>query len=50
MKELNILYITSDQQRWDTLGCINPTIKTPNIDRLYEKGMVFKRAYTVTRM
>ena len=43
----NILFITSDQQRWDTIGAMNPDIKTPNLDRLAEKGIVFTRAYTV---
>jgi arylsulfatase A-like enzyme len=41
----NILLITSDQQHWHTLGCLNPEIKTPNLDRLAEQGMLFNRAY-----
>lgn len=44
---MNILLITSDQQRWDTLGCCNPKIKTPNLDRLASHGLLFDRAYTV---
>lgn len=44
--KLNFLLITSDQQRWDTLGCNNAKIKTPNLDRLVARGMVFDRAYT----
>jgi len=47
MKRKNILLITSDQQRWDTLGVYNERIKTPNLDRLSERGIVFDRAYTV---
>ena len=43
----NILLITSDQQHWSTLGCLNPEIRTPNLDRLAEQGMLFNRAYTV---
>ena len=46
-KTKNILLITSDQQRWDTIGAMNPTIKTPNLDKLAEKGIVFTQAYTV---
>ena len=41
----NILLITSDQQHWNTLGCLNPEIKTPNLDRLAEQGHLFTRAY-----
>lgn len=45
--KINILLITSDQQHWNTLGFINPEIKTPNLDRLARQGTNFSRAYTV---
>lgn len=41
----NILLITSDQQHWSTLGCLNPEISTPNLDRLAAQGTLFERAY-----
>ena len=41
----NILLITSDQQHWNTLGCLNSEIETPNLDRLAEQGTLFNRAY-----
>jgi len=41
----NILVITSDQQHWNTLGCINPEVQTPNLDRLRSEGMMVTRAY-----
>lgn len=41
----NILLITSDQQHWDTIGQRNPAIKTPNLDRLAQRGCLFDRAY-----
>jgi uncharacterized sulfatase len=41
----NILLVTSDQQHWNTLGFLNPDIKTPNLDRLAARGTVFTRAY-----
>jgi arylsulfatase A-like enzyme len=44
---MNVLLITSDQQRWDCIGRLNPAIKTPNLDRLAERGITFDRAYTV---
>lgn len=44
----NVLLITSDQQHFSTLAhaANNPAIKTPNLDRLARRGMMFDRAYT----
>lgn len=45
----NILLIMSDQQRYDTLGCYGARIcRTPNLDRLAERGVRFSTAYTPT--
>lgn len=42
----NVLWICTDQQRWDTLGCYgNPFVQTPHLDRLAEDGAVFEYAY-----
>lgn len=42
----NILLITTDQQRFDALGCNGSDfLKTPNLDRLAVQGVNFKRAY-----
>jgi arylsulfatase len=42
----NILWICTDQQRFDTIRSLgNTTINTPNIDRLVEQGVAFTRAY-----
>jgi arylsulfatase A-like enzyme len=41
----NILLITSDQQHWSTLGCENPELSTPSLDRLAAEGTLFTRAY-----
>lgn len=43
----NILWICTDQQRFDTLGCYgNPFVRTPNIDRLATGGALFENAFT----
>ena len=43
----NILFIMTDQQRFDTIGALgNPHIHTPNFDRLVRRGLSFSRAYT----
>jgi len=43
----NILLITSDQQHWNTLGFLNPEIRTPALDGLASQGILFTRAYCV---
>jgi arylsulfatase A-like enzyme len=43
----NILLITSDQMRYDAIGCNgNPLINTPNLDRLANRGINFNSAYS----
>ena len=42
----NILLIFTDQQRADTLGTLNPVMRTPTMDRLCAEGTCFTRAYT----
>ena len=42
----NILWICTDQQRYDTIGTLgNPYVSTPNIDSLVEEGVAFTHAY-----
>ncbi len=48
-KQPNILFLFSDQQRLDTLGCYgNAVCRTPHIDRLAAEGVLFTQAYTPT--
>lgn len=43
----NILWICTDQQRHDTLGCYgNRFVRTPHIDRLASDGILFDRCYS----
>lgn len=45
----NIVFILTDDQRFDDLGCTgNPVVKTPNIDRLAEEGILFENAYVTS--
>ena len=42
----NILWICTDQQRYDTIGALgNPYVSTPNIDKLVAGGTAFTHAY-----
>lgn len=40
----NILFLMTDQQRWDCLGIHRPEVKTPNLDRLAGRGICFDQA------
>ena len=42
----NVIVITTDQQRYDTLGATgNRVVSTPNLDGLAERGVLFTHAY-----
>ncbi|MGY3078325.1 arylsulfatase A-like enzyme [Bradyrhizobium sp. LM6.10] len=42
----NVLWIMCDQLRYDYLGCTgHPTLKTPNIDAMAKRGVLFSKAY-----
>lgn len=46
MPRPNILLITTDQQRFDTLSCLGaPVGRTPSIDALAARGTIFGRCY-----
>ena len=48
-KRPNIIFVLTDDQRWDTLGGMgNTIIQTPNVDRLAEQGVVFTNAFVTT--
>ena len=47
MSKPNIVFLFSDQQRWDTCGCYGqPVDTTPNLDRLAREGVCFKNTFT----
>ena len=44
---LNVLFITADQWRGDCLSALgHPCVRTPNLDRLAESGVLFTRHYS----
>ena len=46
MNRPNILWICTDQQRYDTIGALgNPYVSTPHLDALANDGVAFERAY-----
>ncbi|MBN1399674.1 MAG: sulfatase-like hydrolase/transferase, partial [Anaerolineae bacterium] len=47
----NILFIMTDEQRYDSLGCYgNPVLRTPSIDSLARDGVRFERCYAQNPM
>jgi len=43
----NIIFIFSDQQRWDTVGCYGQPLDTmPSLDRMAAEGVRFEYAFT----
>jgi len=47
MKQPNILFVMTDQQRADTIAALgNASIYTPNLDRLVRRGLSFTQAYS----
>jgi arylsulfatase A-like enzyme len=48
-KRPNIVYILTDDQRWDCLSAAgHPFLKTPNMDRLANEGVRFANAFVTT--
>lgn len=48
-KPVNILFVFTDDQRWDALGYAgNPVLKTPNLDKLADQATYFDNAFVTT--
>ncbi len=47
----NILFILSDDHRWDALSQLgHPVVKTPSLDRLAREGVLFENAFCTTSL
>lgn len=45
----NVIVIKTDEQRFDTLGCLgSPVVQTPNLDRLAAQGVVMENTFCVS--
>lgn len=48
-KRPNIILMLGDDHRWDALGCMgNSVVRTPNLDRLAQEGVLFDNHFTTT--
>ncbi|MEH6549876.1 MAG: sulfatase [Pseudomonadales bacterium] len=46
----NVIFILTDDQRYDELGFMNPVLDTPNMDQLAADGVHFKNAFVTTSL
>lgn len=46
----NIIYILTDDQRYDELGILNPLLETPNMDAIASEGIHFRNAFVTTAL
>ena len=45
-KRLHVLFLLSDDQQWNAIAALgNAHIKTPNLDRIVNRGMTFTQTY-----
>ena len=48
MTQPNILFLMTDQQRWDAMSCSGDWVKTPHLDRIAAEGVRFTNCVTTT--
>ena len=44
----NILFLMTDQQRWDAMSCSGDWVQTPNLDRIASEGVRFTNCVTTS--
>ena len=49
-KRMNVIFILTDDQRYDEMGFMNPVLNTPNMDKMAEEGVFFKNAFVTTSL
>jgi arylsulfatase A-like enzyme len=47
---MNVIFILTDDQRYDELGFMNPVLETPHMDRLAAEGVHFQNAFVTTSL
>ena len=49
-ERMNVIFILTDDQRYDELGFMNPVLETPHMDRLAREGVHFRNAFVTTAL
>ena len=50
VRQYNVIFVLTDDQRYDELGFMNPVIETPHMDRLAAEGVHFRNAFVTTSL
>ena len=50
VERMNVIFILTDDQRYDELGFMNPVLQTPNMDKLASEGVHFSNAFVTTSL
>lgn len=46
----NIIFVLTDDQRYDAIGALDPNIDTPNMDKMLNEGAHFQNAFVTTSL
>ena len=46
----NIVFILTDDQRYDAIGALQPYFETPHLDELVQNGVLFENAFVTTSL
>jgi len=49
-QRLNVIFVLTDDQRYDELAFLNPVLHTPNMDALAREGVHFSNAFVTTSL
>jgi len=50
-KKPNVIFVLTDDHRWDAMSCMgHPFLKTPNLDRIANEGILFENAFVTTSL
>ena len=49
-QRLNVIFILTDDQRYDEIGLLNPILETPNLNALAREGAFFRNAFVTTSL
>lgn len=49
-RQPNIIFILNDDQRFDAMGFLDKSVRTPNMDRIAREGVYFPNAFVTTAL
>ena len=49
-EKYNVVFVLTDDQRFDQIGFLNPEIDTPHMDQMAQQGVFFRNAFVTTSL